>query len=109
MKNLNTYPIPNRLTVGDLKKILANMADNAIVTARDRDGIALDMVHVVGIPVIENTPKVVRFVDNIGEVYGGHYCHLDNPSKQAIILFINYLQQFVKFPKIILASNRKML
>jgi len=77
------------LTVGDLKKIIANMADDAVVSARDRDCISLDQVHVVGYtgvaPILEGKASQVQFCSKMEDVYGGDRCELDNNSKQAII------------------------
>jgi len=85
--NNNKYPLQSFLTVGELKKILENMSDDAIVSARDRDCINLEMMHVVGLKdkYITNLNKHIRFVEELSEVYGGREHFLSNPSKQAII------------------------
>ncbi len=75
------------LTVGQLKEIIADMADDAIVSARDRDCICLDKVHIVNhtnIPT-QKGYEDVYFVKSIDDVYGGDRIELDNKSKQAII------------------------
>ena len=99
------------LTVKQLKEILKDMADDAIVFARDRDCISLSQVHVVNHPTIKPIAKTgkqlveegdtdykgfekyvyyqkqngVTFVPSIKKVYGGDDTNLSNQSKQAII------------------------
>ncbi len=84
---MNKYKSGSFLTVGQLKEILKDMADDAFVFARDRDCISLDQVHVVNHPIKSNTDNKgsLRFVTNIEDVYGGDNKELNNNSKQAII------------------------
>ena len=107
------YLFKTFLTVGKLKKILADMSDDAIVSARDRDCISLNRVHVINHPTISPIPKTgkelftagninyenfqkyiyyqedpkfgVFSVPKISDVYGGDQTELNNKSKQAII------------------------
>lgn len=74
------------LTLGEFRRLTANMADDAILVARDRDCINLDQVHIVGIQPPEGhpSPHVVQFVPTIDEVYGGDEFELDG-SKQAVV------------------------
>lgn len=59
------------LTVGQLKEIIKNMADDAFVLSRDRDCISLDCVDVVNIPEMDNHHEDINFSNSIEEVYGG--------------------------------------
>jgi len=65
------------MNVGELKKILAQMDDKALVWARDRDCISLEMVDVVGVDIQGETNKnslsypLVRSRKTILDVYGG--------------------------------------
>ena len=81
------YPLKSFLTAGDLKKLLANVADDCIITARDRDCIDLDQVHAVNIPEIESLKFLRKYngdpidkdgIQTIGEVYGGDDAKLTN-------------------------------
>lgn len=95
------YPLHSFLTAGDLKRLLVNVADDCIITARDRDCISLDQVHAVNITIIEDlrahrtfngdadNKDGISFVENIEDVYGGEEMVLENPSGQAIIFCDN--------------------
>ena len=77
------------LTVGELKKILADMDDNALVLARAQDCILLSRVDVVGHPNSGAVTKQSLYHhEHVSDVYGGggsHYVDL----AQAIILCCN--------------------
>jgi hypothetical protein len=67
-----------KLNVGQLKKIIADMPDDADVFARDRDCISLDKVHVVGHPTIHPDPKTGRQLADSGNDRFGF--HVKNPG-----------------------------
>jgi len=79
------------MNVKQLKEILALMADDAVVFARDRDCISLYCVDVVNhpSPPLENT-RGIRYREKITDVYGGSDAECDlGSSKQAIIFCDN--------------------
>ena len=93
---MDKYKFGTFLTVGKLKEIIKDMADDAIVSARDRDCISLAEVHIVGVKGEDKYDKYpnsdskdrfysLNFVDSISDVYGGDRIELENKSKQAII------------------------
>lgn len=76
------------MTVKELKHLIADMADDARVFARDRDCISLRQVDIVNHPTIPLTADIrgVHFHDDIKTVYGGSDAERDlGESKQAII------------------------
>ena len=77
------------MTIKELKILIADMADDAAVFARDRDCIALRSVDIVNHPVIVETTIIrnVSFHTNINDIPGGEHVkdHELGESKQAII------------------------
>lgn len=84
----NKYKFGTFLTAGKLKKILEKVDDDCIISARGRNCISLDQVHVVGVEKIDGM-NPVKFVKSITDVYGGDNLELNNKSKQAIIFCDN--------------------
>jgi len=108
---MNKHPLRG-MTLGEFRRLTANMADDCVISARDRDCISLDTVHMVNHPTIKSVSKTgeqliqegkteykgfenyvyfqpveegIFSVPSISDVYGGNDRCLNNASQQAII------------------------
>jgi hypothetical protein len=74
-----------KLTIKELKEIIKDMPDDALVIARDRDATGLAQVHVIGCgEKPKNVNQKIKYVKNPSDMYGGQYLEEDG-VKQAIV------------------------